>query len=401
MPLTNLEVKNASYDPEKKDTLPDQHGLYLLLRKNGSKLWRFKYRIAGKEGLYSIGTYPDVSLATAREEHAKARALVKQGIHPIHQRKLEKLEQSQCALNTFRAIAEEWCEVKKKSWSKTYAAQVDTGLKSDVFPYIGTLPIKQVTSAHILLILKNVEKRGAATVAILIRQWCSQIFCYAISHLQADYDVATPLKGAITKPAVEHHKPIPENEIPAFLQKLRSYKGRRTTVIAIELLSLTFVRTVELRKAVWAEFDFQNKIWRIPAKNMKMKQEHIVPLSKQAIALLTELKDISGSKTFLFPNQRTANTPITGTTINRALENMGFGGEISGHCFRSTASTILYEIGYRTEVIERQLAHTESNKVKAAYNQAQYLKERTVMMQDYADRIDTLVIASKSTAITC
>ena len=162
------------------------------------------------------------------------------------------------------------------------------------------------------------------------------------------------------------------------------------------MLLFTFVRTGELRKAVWGEFDLPSKVWRIPAARMKMKQEHIVPLPKQVIALLTELKETSKNNAFLFPNQKTANTPMTGTTINRALENMGFGGQISGHCFRSTASTILYEIGYRTEVIERQLAHAESNKVKAAYNQAQYLKERADMMQDYADMIDTLVMKSNS-----
>lgn len=389
MSLTNSEIKNAkpTDKPYKKS---DQGGLHLLIKPSGSKLWQYKYRIAGKEQTYSIGAYPDVSLAEAREQHAKAKSLVKDGIHPIHQREREKLEQDKNAKNTFRAIAEDWVAGKKKTWSKNYARQVEHILETDVYPSIGSLPIKQVTSAHILKIIKAAEKRGAESIAILIRQWCSQIYCYAISHLHAEYDVASPLKGAVTKPNVEHHKPIPESEIPAFLERLRVYRGHRATVIAIELLLLTFVRTGELRKADWKEFDLHNQVWRIPADRMKMKQEHIVPLPKQAVVLLNELRGLCESR-LLFPNQRTAGTPITGTTINRALENMGYGGQISGHCFRSTASTILYELGYRTEVIERQLAHAESNKVKAAYNQAQYLKERAEMMQDYADRIDSLL----------
>ena len=392
MPLTNAAVKNAK--PETKPfKVSDQHGLFLLVKPSGSKLWQYKYRIAGKEGLFSIGPYPEVSLAEARERHAKARALVSEGTHPIHHQKLEKLEKSKSAQNTFRAIADEWCAVKKKTWSMSYASQVDTVLKSDVFPHIGSLPIKKVKSVHILQILKDVEKRGAESIAILIRQWCSQIFCFAIAHLQAEYDVAAPLRGAITKPKVEHHAPIPSSALPEFLQTLRRYKGHRSTVIAIELLLLTFVRTVELRKATWGEFDLDKAIWRIPAERMKMKQEHIVPLPKQALSLLLELKEATNSKTLLFPNQRTAGTPITATTINRALENMGYGGQYSGHSFRSTASTILYELGYRSEVIERQLAHAERNKVKAAYNQAQYLKERAEMMQAYADHIDGLTTA--------
>lgn len=390
MPLTNAEVKNA-----KPDTAPykiaDQHGLFLLVNPNGSKLWRFKYRIAGKEGLFSIGPYPEISLAEARDQHSKARALVKSGIHPIHHQKLEQLEKLKNAQNTFRSIADEWYEAKKKTWSESYAAQVQKVLRTDVFPSIGTLPIKQVTSAHILQILKDVEKRGAESIAVLIKQWCSQIFCYAIAHLKADYDVAAPLRGAVTKPKVVHHAPIPASDLPIFIEKLKKYGGHRSTVIAIELLLLLFVRTVELRKAEWSEFDLDNAIWRIPPERMKMKQEHIVPLPSQALAFLRELGKISTSDKYLFPNQRTSDTPITATTINRALENMGYGGIYSGHSFRSTASTILYELGYRSEVIERQLAHAERNKVKAAYNQAQYIQERSLMMQAYADRIDSLV----------
>jgi integrase len=392
MPLTNAEVKSAK-PAEKPYKLADQHGLFLLVKPSGSKLWQYKYRIAGKEGLFSIGQYPDISLADARDSHAKARALVREGTHPKHQRELEDLEKTKSAINTFRAIANDWMSVKKKSWSASYSRQVEHNLKSDVYPKIGALPIRQVTSAHILEIVKAVEARGAESIAILIRQWCSQIFCYAISHLQADYDVAAAIKGAITKPKVEHHKPISESELPRFIEKLRTYGGQRATVIAIELLLLTYVRTGELRMAKWSEFDLQNSIWRVPAERMKMKQEHIVPLAKQAVALLAELREINKDCSLLFPNQRNLERPITATTINRALENMGYGGQISGHCFRSTASTILYELGYRTEVIERQLAHAESNKVKAAYNQAQYLKERAEMMQAYADRIDNLVLA--------
>jgi len=389
MSLTDVAVKNAKAK-DKAYKLSDGKGLYLQVSKTGARLWRFKYRIGGKEYQFAIGKYPEISLANAREENAKARELVKQGIHPLHQRKLEKLEQISEGGNTFQSNTKEWINQNRSRWSGAYLRQVERSMTEDVYPQIGSLPIKQVKAIHVLQILKAVEKRGAPSIAKLIRQWCSAIFCHAVANLKADFDPVTPLKGVIKSPKVKHHKPLPAKEIPAFMQALRKFGGYRTTSIAIELLLLTFVRTVELRKAEWQEFDLDNAIWRIPAHKMKMKEEHIVPLSTQAIALLRELKVWTGNRTTLFPNYRTPANLMTATTINRSLERMGYAGKLSGHGFRGTASTILHEKGYRPEVIERQLAHAERNQVKAAYNHAEYLQERITMMQDWASLIDEL-----------
>ena len=267
-----------------------------------------------------------------------------------------------------------------------------------MLPKIGALPIKQVTAAHILKIMQCAEVRGAETIAILIRQWCSAIFRYAAASLRADADPAAALKGVIIRPKIKHNRPLSSKEIPQLVAALQKFGGFRSTRIAIALLLLTFVRTVELRKATWGEIDLENAVWRIPAARMKMKTEHIVPLSIQAVALLTELKGITGASNWLFPNYRRPDDCMTATTINRALERMGFNGKntigFSAHGFRGTASTILYELGYRTEVIEKQLAHSESNTVKRAYNQAQYLDERAVMLQEWASFLDSLKVGS-------
>lgn len=329
-------------------------------------------------------------MAGARAENTKARALIKQGIHPIHQRQQEQLEKISGAGNTFRCITNDWIDQNRDKWSGAYLRQIERSMKEDVFPRIGSLPIKQVKAIHVLQILKEVEKRGAPTVAKNIRQWSSAIFCHAVANLKADFDPVTPLKRAVKCPKVQHNKPLPANDIPNFMQALRKFGGYRTTSIAIELLLLTFVRTVELRKAEWNEFDLSAAIWRIPAHKMKMKEEHIVPLSTQTVALLIELKEWTGSRTTLFPNYRTPSNLMTATTINRALERMGYAGKLSGHGFRGTASTILHERGYRPEIIERQLAHAERNQVKAAYNHAEYMQDRKVMMQDWADIIEKL-----------
>jgi len=386
--LTDTAVKNAKRK-SKAYKISDGGGLYLLVSPTGAKLWRYKYRINGKEGTFAIGGYPAIALAKARELHADSRELVRQGVHPLHHRKLEELKKISDAGNTFKAIANEWLSKNKNRWSRNYHRQIEKFMVSDVYPYVGALPVKQVTSAHVLQIMKNAEARGAETIALLVRQWCSAIFRYAVANLQSDADPAAALKGAISRPKVKHSTPLSPKEIPAFMEALGKYGGYRTTIIAVELLLLTFVRTIELRKAEWQEIDLESKVWRIPASRMKMKTEHIVPLSDQAIALLKELKEWSGSRNYLFPNYRDPSTCMTATTVNRALERIGYAGKFSAHGFRSTASTLLHEQGHKPEVIERQLAHAERNSVKAAYNHAQYLAERTAMMQHWADYVDS------------
>jgi integrase len=367
--------------------MADGGGLYVLVSPTGAKLWRHKYRLPGKEGTFAIGSYPEICVRKARAEHEKSRELIAQGIHPRQHRIKEKLAKGTEASNTFKAIASDWIAKKKIRWSPYYLRQVQRFMESDVFPRIGSLPIKQVTPAHLLAILKDAEDRGAETVAIYIRQWCSGVFRHAVANLQADIDPSGALKGAITRPKVKHSAALSAKEPPVLLTALKESKSNRTTTIAIELLLLMFVRTVEIRKAEWKEFDFEAKLWRIPAERMKMKTEHLVPLSAQVLVRLIELRELTGDGRWLFPNHRTPNTCMSATTISRALERMGYKGKLSAHGFRSTASTLLHEQDFQSKVIESQLAHAERNKSMAPYNHADYLPQRTAMMQHWANYI--------------
>lgn len=399
MPLTDAKIRNTK-PGEKPIKLTDGGGLYLEVRPTGAKLWRYRYRIAGKENVFAVGEYYNdkrgghISLDGARTERDKARALVKQGMHPAHNRQAARLATHAENANTFEAVAREWIAKKKPGWTPYYLRQVERFLESDVFPYVGNLPIRNVTAAHLLEIVRRVEGRGAETVALLVRQWASAIFRYAVATLRADTDPAAALKGAIHRPKVKHHKPLSRDQIADFVKALNGYGGYRTTVIALRLMLLTFVRTVELRAAHWTEIDLDRAEWRVPAERMKMREAHIVPLSRQAVELLRELHTYTGGRGMLFPNYRNPKTCMTATTLNRALERMGFNGKdsigFSAHGFRATASTILNEIGFRSDVIERQLAHAERNKVRASYNQAEYLEERRAMMQQWADLADEL-----------
>ena len=403
MSLTDAKIRNTKPGP-RPIKLADGGGLYLEVRPTGAKLWRFRYRIAGKENVFAIGDYPSIALAEVRAEHGKARALVKQGIHPSHSRQAERLSNHAANANTFEAVAKEWIAKKSPGWTPYYLRQVERFLESDVFPHVGRLPIRSVTAAHLLEIIRRIEGRGAESVALLVRQWSSAIFRYAVATLRADGDPAAALKGAIHRPKVVHHKPLSRSQIVDFTKALGKYGGYRTTVIALRLMLLTFVRTVELRKAEWSEFDLDNGEWRIPAKRMKMREPHIVPLSKQAISLLHELHTYTGGRDALFPNYRRPNECMTATTLNRALERMGFNGKdsigFSAHGFRATASTILNEMGYRSDVIERQLAHAERDKVRASYNHAEYMDERKAMMQEWADLLNDPVRSTRKGAAT-
>lgn len=391
MPLTDAKIRNTKA-ADKPLKLTDGGGLYLEIRPTGTKLWRLRYRIDGKENVFAIGGYPEIGLADARDAREKAKPLIRQGIHPSHNRQAERLANSAANANTFEAVAREWIKKKSPSWTPYYLRQVERFMVADVFPFVGKLPIRSVSAAHLLEILNRIEGRGAATVALLVRQWSSAVFRYAVATLRADADPAAALKGAIQRPRVQHHKPLTREQIGEFAKALEQYGGYRATVIALRLMLLTFVRTVELRKAEWIEFDLDRAEWRIPAERMKMREPHIVPLSTQAVALLRELATHTGGRRQLFPNLRNPNECMTATTLNRALERMGFNGKdsigFSAHGFRATASTMLNEMGYRADVIERQLAHAERNKVRASYNQAEYLDERRQMMQAWADDID-------------
>lgn len=390
MALTDLKIRRSKPDT-KAYKVADSGGLYIEVRPTGSKLWRYRYRIAGKENVFALGEYPDVSLSDARAARDEAKALVKQGIHPSHVRQAEKLNNIAAGANTFQAISEEYAEQKAKKWSARYADQYRRAMEANVYPYIGKLPIKNVTSPHILEILRRMDKNGAPTYAIMVRQWCSSVFRYAASTMRADSDPAAALKGAITRPDIEHARAMEAGEITQFWERLGKFGGNRTTGIAIELMLLTFVRTAEIRTAEWVDFDLDNALWKIPASKMKKSRVHLVPLSAQALRLLRELHTITGNGRWLFPNTRRPKDVMSATTVNRALEYMGYStGDVTGHDFRATASTNLYEMGYPEAHIEMQLAHVKKNKTAAAYNHAQYMAERIRMMQDWSDYVYSL-----------
>ena len=403
MPLTDWKIRNSKRRT-KRFKLADGGGLYLEVRPTGAKLWRYRYRIGGKENVFAIGDYPTVVLSSARAKRTEAWQLVKQGIHPAHHRQAARLATHTENANTFEIVAREWIAKKKTGWAPNYARQVERFLEADVFPHIGRLPIRYVTAARLLEIMRRVEARGAETVALLLRQWSSAIFRYAVATLRMDGDPAAALKGAVHRPRTEHHKPLSRDQTAEFLKSLENYGGYRTTVIALRVMLLTFVRTKELREAAWEEFDFDRAEWRIPAARMKKREPHIVPLSRQTVALLRELHTYTGGCRFLFPNYRNPNGCMTATTLNRALERMGFNGRnsigFSAHGFRATASTMLNELGFRPDVIERQLAHAERNKSRASYNRAEYLQERRAMMQQWADLVCGLSDSAKMIPIS-
>ena len=397
MPLTDTKIRNTK--PNRKPIkLTDGNGLYLEVRPSGTKLWRYRYRIDGKENVYAIGVYPSnrqkaeggfVSLAEARTERDRARALVKKGIHPAHVRATERASSAVARKNTFRAVALEWLEGNRPDWSASYYEQISSNLERHVYPAIGARPIKTITAADVLQIVRTIDRSGAPTMAALNRNWMSSVFRYAIVTLRADNDPTAPIKGAIKVPKTKHHPALPREEIPTLLKKLDDYGGRITTIFAMRLLLLTFVRGGELRQAQWPEIDFENALWRIPAERMKNREPHTVPLARQALALLHELNEVTAHQRWLFPGYG-RDRCMNAHTLTSALRYMGYKGGFSAHGFRSTASTIMNEMGYRPDVIERQLAHIDRNSVRASYNRAEYLPERIEMMQQWADYLDSL-----------
>ncbi|WP_460824375.1 tyrosine-type recombinase/integrase [Lysobacter olei] len=396
--MTDAAIRSARPKP-KPYKLADGNGLFLMVSPTGAKLWRYRYRIGGSENLFAIGAYPEVSLQLAREQREAARRLVKEGIHPAKHRKAARLVSAAEAANTFEAVAKEWIAQNRTHWSAYYCRQVETVLTNDVFPQVGGLPMRSVTAAHLLAILKAIEAREAPSIALLARQWVSAIFRYAVATLRADVDPAAALRGAVRKPKTRHKRPLSRNELALFVERVNATESGTLVRTALQLLLLTFVRPGELRSARWSEFDLDSAEWRIPAERMKMREAHTVPLSWQSVKLLQDLRPFSGCRAQLFPNLRDPQRDMSPTTLNRALERMGYKGDFSAHGFRATASTILNELGYRPDVIERQLAHRERNRVRASYNQASYMPERKKMMQDWADYLDAAIGGYRVTPI--
>lgn len=387
MPLTDAAVRNAK-PREKPYKIFDAGGLFLWIQPSGGKWWRYKYRFAGKEKLLALGSYPDVSLADARERHTEARKVLANGNDPAEVKKDAKRQALLNSVTTFEALAREWCESRKHKWVTSYGEAMLTRLESHVFPKIGSRPIADITAPELLAVLRIVESTGALDLAQRLLQASGQIFRYAIATGRAERNPAVDLRGALKPPVRKHQAYLKADELPEYLQKLDAYDGSLQTKLALKFLLLTFVRTGELRGAEWKEFNLDEAVWRIPAERMKMRSPHIVPLSRQAVDVLRKLHPLTGQWRFVFPNQHKPSGCMSENTMLFGLYRMGYHSKATGHGFRSTASTILNEHGFAPDVIERQLAHVERNQVRAAYNHAQYLPERREMMQWWADFLD-------------
>lgn len=386
MPLTQIAIKNVKAE-KKPLKLFDGGGLFLLIQPSGGKWWRYKYRFAGKEKLLALGSYPDVSLAQARERHAEARKTLAEGNDPSEVKKEEKRLTITKHENNFEAIAREWHSKRSHTWTAKYAASAMRRLEADIFPKLGNRPIAEIAPPEMLTALRAIESRGAHDLAHRVQQVCGQIFTYAIVTGRAERNPVNDLRGALTPVTKKHNAYLKAEDLPEFLKKMNAYDSPQTR-LAMKFLLLTFVRTGEMRGALWSEIDMKKAEWRIPAERMKMRDPHIVPLSKQAVAVLEELKPLTGHWQHVFPNQHKPMGQMSENTILYALYRMGYHGKSTGHGFRATASTILNEHGFKPDVIERQLAHAERNSVRKAYNHAQYLPERREMMQWWADYLD-------------
>ena len=397
---TDLRSAKTSDKPVK---LNDGKGLYLEVRANGSKLWRYRYKIEGRENLFAVGDYCQqpagetedegkarragrrFTLTEARAERDRCRALVKQGIHPSQSQRTEKLRRSVEAGSTFKSVAETWIAENKPHWSAGYLRQIEASFKADAYPRIGALPIREISPAHIKDALKRVAKRGAPTSAKLLQTWIGGVFRYAAGELLVETDPTWPLRNTIRTPVTKHIQHLKSKEIPAFLQALERVQAEHTTKLAAKLLWLTLVRTVELRGAEWQEFDFEAGTWTIPAARMKMRKEHLVPLSSQALEVLRTLQPLTGRGRFVFPGRKDREQSVTHEAIRDVFKRAGYADKFTPHGVRSTFSTYFNEAGTESELIELTLAHKDKDKIRGAYNHAKKLDKRRELLQQWGD----------------
>ncbi len=385
--LTDAAIRNASV-PAKPTKLSDGRGLYLLCAPSGGRWWRFKYRYEGKEKLLSLGTYPEVSLAKARDAREEARRQLASGVDPSSARQEAKRRKEEASASSFESIAREWLENVKPAWAEVYHKDTEKRFEAFVFPSIGRRPISAVAVTELLTMVRKVEARGTLVTAHKVLRACRQVFAYAIASGRSERNPATDVRGALKAlPKAKHMAALPASELPTFLRKIDQYDGEAQTRLALRLLALTFVRTTELRAATWAEVDLDKGDWTIPASRMKTSAPHHVPLSVQAVDAFRELHRMNGKWPWIFAG-RAPSKPMSKNTVLFALYRLGYHSRMTGHGFRALASTTLNEMGYRPDVIERQLAHIEKNAVRAAYHRSQYLEERQTMMQAWADYLD-------------
>lgn len=390
MPLSIAAI-NGAKPTQKTYSLPDGQGLSLEITPKGKKLWRFRYQLAGKRNRLSFGSYPQVSLKDARCKRSEMQILIAQNIDPATQKK-EATERKK-GKYAFEPIAREWYEKHEPDWAPRHAEMVIARLEKNVFPFIGTKSVDEINAQDVLAVIRRIEKRGALEVARRTRGICSQIFRYSIVIGKADRNPAADLQGALPpNRKSKHHASITEPKaVGGLMRTISSVTGHKVVCSALNLAPYVFVRPGELRFAAWADFDLEGYRWTIPPEKMKGNQTHIVPLSRQAVEILRDLYELTGSKRFVFPSVRTDARTMSENTVNATLRRLGYSkDEMTGHGFRSMASTLLNEHGWNRDAIERQLAHVEKNSVRAAYNHADYLPERKRMMQWWADYLDAL-----------
>ncbi|EAO2714043.1 tyrosine-type recombinase/integrase [Salmonella enterica subsp. enterica serovar Sandiego] len=389
MKLTARQISTAK-PTDKPYKLSDGGGLYLLVNPNGSRYWRMKYRYSGKEKLLSIGVYPDVTLAEARDKRTEAKRVLAAGDDPSEVKQAAREAKNLAINNSFELLALEWHEHKKPNWSSGYADDIMEYLRKDIFPYIGKKAITDIKPITMLSVLKKMEERGVLDKLKKTRQACRQIFTYAIITGRAEFNPVTDLAGALKTPKQQHFPHLMPTQIGPFIHAVNTYSGSKVTRIATLLLMYTSVRTIELRASEWTEFDLDNDLWQIPKERMKMRRPHLVPLSRQVKSLLLELKSITGWGKYVFPGRNDAHKPMSEASINQVIKRIGFAGKVTGHGFRHTMSTILHEKGFNSAWIEAQLAHADRNTIRGTYNHAQYLDGRREMLQWYADYLDEL-----------
>ena len=391
MPLIDTTLRSVK-PAEKPQKLFDGNGLFLFVAPSGAKSWRLKYRFQGREKLLTLGTYPQLSLKEARERAAGARKQLDRGTDPS----AEKKARTQSVQLTFEAVALEWLANQKDVWSEDYSNMTLQRLERNIFPFLGSRPIHEITPPELLAVLRKIEFRGAVNQAHRVREICSLVFRYAIASGRAERDTAADLRGAL-KP----HAQTPRAAITApakiggLMRAIDDYDGTLMVRCGLQLLALTFLRPGEVRNGRWGEVNFAEKLWFIPAERMKMRREHLVPLSEQACILLQNLYELTGHGELMFPGLRSPKTPISDATFIAALRRMGYDkNEMCAHGFRSMASTLLNEQGYPADAIEKQLAHNPRNKIRGIYNRAEYMPERRKIMQDWANYLDELRLSA-------
>lgn len=387
MKLTDAKLRTLS-SPGKHF---DGGGLYLEITAPGGRYWRMKYRFAGKEKRLAFGVYPTVSLKEARERRDGARQALDRGEDPGEQRKAAKAKAAHEAINTFDAVARDWLAHQAGRWESITLQRTQASLEADIFPTLGNRPMASITARDVMHAVKKIEARGASEMATRVLQRIKAAFRYAVTHERIESNPMLDLvPSEILKPRKVRHRPALANrDLPQFFAKLASYDGDPHTLHALRLLMLTAVRPGEVRGARWSEFDLGASLWRIPAARMKMRAEHLVPLSKQAIAVVKAMQQFSGDRELTFPSPFYPSKPLSENTLNSALARMGYKGEATAHGFRSLFSTVANEAGWNPDVIERQLAHVERNQVRAAYNRSSYIQDRVKLMQWWADYLDT------------